>query len=153
MSSFNDQDQLGQALVDFSTNGLFPEEEAVSATHVNSSTVSAALAALNAARADLEVSPPPLSQYDMDSSFILRTKSARSAESLPPMSISGLNMPNLYKTISSDLGVSPAVLSDKQKPTRSDWKDYRSRKHTWTSLQRRYLSTTNLLPLSGLYKV
>lgn len=56
MSSSNVQDQLGRTLVDFAANGTFPEEEAVSAAHVNSSTVSAALAALSSAKAELEVS-------------------------------------------------------------------------------------------------
>lgn len=59
MSSSIVQDQLGQALVDFATNGTFPEEEAVSAAHVDSSTVSAALVALSDAKAELEVSFPP----------------------------------------------------------------------------------------------
>ncbi|KAH7408986.1 centromere/kinetochore protein-like protein zw10 [Cadophora sp. MPI-SDFR-AT-0126] len=45
---------LGQVLVDFSTNGAFPEEEAVSAAYVDSPMVSAALAVLQNAKAELE---------------------------------------------------------------------------------------------------
>lgn len=49
------QADLGQVLVDFSMNGAFPEEEAVSAAHVNSPMVSAALAVLQNAKSALEV--------------------------------------------------------------------------------------------------
>ncbi len=71
MSSSNVQDHLGQALVSFSTNGTFPEEEAISAAHVNSSTVSAALAALSGAKAELEVSFPSLSAASYDKLTII----------------------------------------------------------------------------------
>lgn len=56
MSSFTEAD-LGQVLVDFSTNGAFPEEEAVSAAYVNSPMVSAALVVLQDAKSALEVRP------------------------------------------------------------------------------------------------
>ncbi|KAH7306101.1 centromere/kinetochore protein-like protein zw10 [Rhexocercosporidium sp. MPI-PUGE-AT-0058] len=52
--SSSTQADLGQVLVDFSTNGAFPEEEAVSAAHVNSPMVSAALVVLQDAKAALE---------------------------------------------------------------------------------------------------
>jgi len=52
--SSSTQADLGQVLVDFSTNGAFPEEEAVSAAHVDSPMVSAALAVLQNAKAELE---------------------------------------------------------------------------------------------------
>ncbi|KAH6694901.1 centromere/kinetochore protein-like protein zw10 [Leptodontidium sp. MPI-SDFR-AT-0119] len=53
MSSSTEAD-LGQVLVDFSTNGAFPEEEAVSAAYVNSPMVSAALVVLQDAKSALE---------------------------------------------------------------------------------------------------
>ena len=53
--SSSTQADLGQVLVDFSTNGAFPEEEAVSAAHVDSPMVSAALTVLQNAKAELEV--------------------------------------------------------------------------------------------------
>lgn len=56
MASANVQDQLGQVLIDFSTNGAFPEEESVSAAYVQKPYLAPALAALGAARAELEVS-------------------------------------------------------------------------------------------------
>ncbi|KAI6708496.1 hypothetical protein JHW43_008968 [Diplocarpon mali] len=43
MASSNAQDRLGKVLVDFSTDGTFPEEEDVAAARVDSSTVSAAM--------------------------------------------------------------------------------------------------------------
>ncbi|PVH71756.1 centromere/kinetochore protein-like protein zw10 [Cadophora sp. DSE1049] len=52
--SSSTQADLGQVLVDFSTNGAFPEEEAVSAAYVDSPMVSAALAVLHNAKAELE---------------------------------------------------------------------------------------------------
>ncbi|KAL2068605.1 hypothetical protein VTL71DRAFT_14942 [Oculimacula yallundae] len=48
------QADLGQVLVEFSTHGAFPEEEAVSAAHVNSPMVSAALVVLQDAKTALE---------------------------------------------------------------------------------------------------
>ncbi|PBP25192.1 centromere kinetochore protein [Diplocarpon rosae] len=43
MPSLSVQDRLGQVLVEFSTDGTFPEEETVAAAHLDSATVSAAL--------------------------------------------------------------------------------------------------------------
>ncbi len=55
MASSDIQAQLGQALVDFSTNGAFPQEEAVSAAYVEDSALPAALVALDNAKSGLEV--------------------------------------------------------------------------------------------------
>ncbi|CZR67503.1 uncharacterized protein PAC_17402 [Phialocephala subalpina] len=46
--------QIAQALVDFSTSGAFPEEEHISAAYVNSELLPIALGALNTAKAELE---------------------------------------------------------------------------------------------------
>ncbi|CAL3964411.1 unnamed protein product, partial [Diplocarpon coronariae] len=54
MASSNAQDRLGKVLVDFSTDGTFPEEEDVAAARVDSATVSAAMVALGIAKAELE---------------------------------------------------------------------------------------------------
>jgi centromere/kinetochore protein ZW10 len=59
MASADVQDQLGQVLIDFSTIGAFPEEESISAAYVQKPSLAPALAALGAARAELEVSVPP----------------------------------------------------------------------------------------------
>jgi centromere/kinetochore protein ZW10 len=58
MASAAVQDQLGQVLIDFSTNGAFPEEESVSAAYVQQPHLAPALAALSTARSELEASPP-----------------------------------------------------------------------------------------------
>ena len=58
MASAAVQDQLGQVLIDFSTNGVFPEEESVSAAYVQQPHLAPALAALSTARSELEASPP-----------------------------------------------------------------------------------------------
>jgi len=55
MSSTEIQARLGQTLIDFSTNGAFPEEEAVSAAFVQDSVLPIALEALNDAKLALEV--------------------------------------------------------------------------------------------------
>jgi protein transport protein DSL1/ZW10 len=55
MSSSDIQARLGQTLIDFSSNGIFPEEEAVSAATLDDSALPAALVALNDAKAELEV--------------------------------------------------------------------------------------------------
>ena len=54
MSSSDIEEQLGPALIDFATNGIFPEE-AVSAAYVHDSALPAALIALNDAKIALEV--------------------------------------------------------------------------------------------------
>jgi centromere/kinetochore protein ZW10 len=56
MASASTQADLGKILVDFSLNGTFPEEEAVSAASVEPSALSGALVVLQNAKADLEVS-------------------------------------------------------------------------------------------------
>lgn len=55
MSSPEVQDQLGQVLIDFSTNGRFPEEEKVSSAFAESSILPSALDALSTAKSELEV--------------------------------------------------------------------------------------------------
>lgn len=57
MASAEVQDQLGQVLINFSTNGAFPDEESVSAAYVQKPYLAPALAALSAARSELEVGP------------------------------------------------------------------------------------------------
>jgi hypothetical protein len=57
MASADVQGQLGQVLINFSTNGAFPEEESVSAAYVQKPFLAPALEALSAARSELEVSP------------------------------------------------------------------------------------------------
>jgi centromere/kinetochore protein ZW10 len=55
MASPNVQGQLGQVLIDFSTDGRFPEEEAISSAYAETSVIPSALEALSFARSDLEV--------------------------------------------------------------------------------------------------
>jgi hypothetical protein len=56
MSAVQGQDILARTIVGFSRDGMFPEEDEVSAMHVQSSALPAALDALAAAKVDLEVS-------------------------------------------------------------------------------------------------
>jgi hypothetical protein len=55
MASSKPRSQLGQVLIDFSTNGAFPEEEAVSAAYAEPSALPSALVAVRDAKAALEV--------------------------------------------------------------------------------------------------
>lgn len=55
MANLEDQDVLANTIVGFSRDGMFPEEDEVSAIHVQSSTLPAALNALASAKVDLEV--------------------------------------------------------------------------------------------------
>jgi centromere/kinetochore protein ZW10 len=55
MASPKPRSQLGQVLIDFSTNGTFPEEEAVSAAYAEPSALPSALVAVRDAKAALEV--------------------------------------------------------------------------------------------------
>jgi centromere/kinetochore protein ZW10 len=55
MASSKPQSQLGQVLIDFSTNGAFPEEEAVSAAYAEPSALPSALVAVRDAKVALEV--------------------------------------------------------------------------------------------------
>jgi hypothetical protein len=55
MAAMQDQDVLGRTIVGFSRDGMFPEEDEVSAIHVQSSALPAALNALASAKIDLEV--------------------------------------------------------------------------------------------------
>jgi centromere/kinetochore protein ZW10 len=57
MASSKPQSQLGQVLIDFSTNGAFPEEEAVSAAYAEPSALPSALIAVRDAKVALEVRP------------------------------------------------------------------------------------------------
>ena len=59
MSAPDSQARFGQALVDFSSNAIFPEEETISSAPIEESALPAALSALDAAKADLEVLPDP----------------------------------------------------------------------------------------------
>lgn len=56
MSSQDIQARIGPALVDYSGNGTFPEEESVAAAHIEDDILPEALNALNNAKTDLEVS-------------------------------------------------------------------------------------------------
>jgi protein transport protein DSL1/ZW10 len=55
MAAVQDQDVLARTIVGFSRDGMFPEEDEVSAIHVQSSALPAALNALASAKVDLEV--------------------------------------------------------------------------------------------------
>jgi hypothetical protein len=55
MSAVQGQDVLARTIVGFSRDGMFPEEDEVSAMHVQSSALPAALDALAATKVDLEV--------------------------------------------------------------------------------------------------
>jgi protein transport protein DSL1/ZW10 len=55
MASSKPQSQLGQVLIDFSTNGAFPEEEAVSAAYAEPSALPSAVVAVRDAKVALEV--------------------------------------------------------------------------------------------------
>ena len=103
MASAAVPDQLGQVLIDFTTNGAYPEEESVSAAYVQKPYLAPALAALSAARTELEVSPPAASE----TTKLIRTtrqRSDRSAANLRPVSINGLSMRSQYRMISTDHG-------------------------------------------------
>ncbi|KAH8804607.1 centromere/kinetochore protein-like protein zw10 [Xylogone sp. PMI_703] len=97
MTSMEVQNQLGRILIEFSRNGSFPEDEAVSATVVQGSALPGALEALSAAKADLETEIRQLSrdsaaevdswivnakslQDDIDKSRRLASEIARQAE-------------------------------------------------------------------------
>jgi centromere/kinetochore protein ZW10 len=56
MVSEDIQARIGPAIVDYSENGAFPEEETLAAASVGDSVLPAALKALNDAKLDLEVS-------------------------------------------------------------------------------------------------
>jgi hypothetical protein len=56
MAAVQDQDVLARTIVGFSRDGMFPEEDEVSAIHVQSFALPAALNALASAKVDLEVS-------------------------------------------------------------------------------------------------
>jgi centromere/kinetochore protein ZW10 len=55
MASGSHETPLGDALIRFSVDGQFPEEEAVSAAYVEDSALPIALKALNDAQSELEV--------------------------------------------------------------------------------------------------
>ena len=71
MTTMSDQDVLGRTIVNFSRDGMFPEEDEVSAMHIQSSALPAALNALASAKVDLEVRPPAyiLSAFSYSSSY------------------------------------------------------------------------------------
>lgn len=55
MSGHDNPVRIGRVLVDYSSNGIFPEEESVAATHFEDSLLPGALNALNDSKAALEV--------------------------------------------------------------------------------------------------
>ncbi|RFU26758.1 hypothetical protein B7463_g9583, partial [Scytalidium lignicola] len=77
MASVETQNQLGRTLIEFSRNGAFPEEEAVSAAFIEGSALPGALEALNSAKADLEKEIRQLSRESAPEvdSWILNAKS------------------------------------------------------------------------------
>jgi protein transport protein DSL1/ZW10 len=56
MAALQEQDVLGQAIVNFSRDGVFPEEDEVSAMQIEDSALPGALRILAAVKLDLEVS-------------------------------------------------------------------------------------------------
>jgi centromere/kinetochore protein ZW10 len=56
MASVNTEALLGDTLIQFSTDGWFPEQEATSAAYVENSALPVALQALTNAQTELEVS-------------------------------------------------------------------------------------------------
>jgi hypothetical protein len=106
MASANFHDQLGQVLIDFSTNGAFPEEEAVSAAYIQKPLLAPALAALGTARAELEVGVLP--QFRLSAklgtlklTWTFRQRSGKSVVIALPMSTPGSSMQNLYRMTSN----------------------------------------------------
>jgi centromere/kinetochore protein ZW10 len=57
MTSSDIEALLGDTLIQFSTDGRFPEEEATSAAYIENSALPGALKALTDAQTELEVSP------------------------------------------------------------------------------------------------
>lgn len=53
--------QIGPVLVDYSSNGIFPEDESVAAAHIEDALLPDALNVLNDSKAALEVSLSPIS--------------------------------------------------------------------------------------------
>jgi hypothetical protein len=106
MSTADGQDQLGQVLINFSTNGAFPEEESVSAAYVQKSALAPALAALATARSELEVSfPGSRCARTVKLTGENRQRSVKLATILLPMSMPGLSTRSLYRMISIGQGV------------------------------------------------
>jgi hypothetical protein len=115
MASAAVEDQLGQVLIDFSTNGAFPEEESVSAAYVQQPCLAPALAALSTARSELEASPPTADTPGlMKLTRTFRQRSAKSAVTPLPMLTPGSSMRNPFKMISIDQGSWRAPLSGRQ---------------------------------------
>jgi hypothetical protein len=105
MATADVQDQLGQVLINFSTNGEFPEEESVSAAYVQKSVLAPALAALSIARSELEVSfPSSRNPRTMKLTGTIRQRSVKLATILLPMSMPGLSTRSLYRMISIGQG-------------------------------------------------
>jgi hypothetical protein len=76
MASSKPQSQLGQVLINFSINGAFPEEEAVSAAYAEPSALPAALVAVRDAKVALEVG--------FNVPFVLRRLPSRLSPQFPP---------------------------------------------------------------------
>lgn len=117
MASADGQNQLGQVLIDFSTNGTFPEEESISAAYVQRPYLAPALAALGAAREELEVRSfsAATTLGTMKLTETSRQKFVESAVTPHPMLTVGLNMRSLYRLISIDQGGWQAPSSGMQK--------------------------------------
>ena len=49
------QARIGLAIVEYSSNGTFPDEESVAAAHIEDAVLLKALSLLNTAKSDLEV--------------------------------------------------------------------------------------------------
>lgn len=62
MSTLDDQSQLGQALVDFSTRAAFPSNESITSLRLNPNAYSGALLALSTAKAGIETEIRSISQ-------------------------------------------------------------------------------------------
>lgn len=62
MASSQTPADLGQVLVDFTVNGIFPESESVSSAPITPAALNAALKVLNDAKVELEVGYPASSR-------------------------------------------------------------------------------------------
>jgi hypothetical protein len=76
MATVQDEDVLGRTIVGFSRDGMFPEEDEVSAMHVQSSALPAALNALASAKVDLEVRSSACNTLAFTSSYVLEILNA-----------------------------------------------------------------------------
>lgn len=133
MAKSNGQDVLGRTLVNFSRDGMFPEEDDVSAMQVESSALPAALSVLASARSDLEVSrwyamlhgrwakthwnETCSDGYELEKLLIrkIRQRYETSAAKTPLMWIHGSRTRQRCRTISTGQESSPTRLFERQK--------------------------------------